>query len=221
MARHTPPSWIARAAGADRQGPQREKSMQHAERPHDHSHHGHDIASTAQATHAPTAHTSPAMHTRHDRTAAVHDKHAGHTPGMFRDRFWLSLLLTLPILYFDAHFQGWFSYQAVQFPGVGSVQPLLSAVLYLYGGGVFIQGAFRELRARQPGMMTLIGLAISVAFIYSLAVSVGLLQGMPLYWELATLIVIMLVGHWIEMASIQGASRALEHLAALVPPEAH
>jgi Cu2+-exporting ATPase len=140
---------------------------------------------------------------------------------MFRDRFWLSLLFTLPILYFDAHFQAWFGYQAVQFPGVAWVQPLLSAVLFLYGGGVFVQGAVRELRARQPGMMTLIGLAISVAFVYSVAVSAGLLRGMPLYWELATLIVIMLLGHWIEMRSIQGASRALEDLAALVPAEAH
>jgi Cu2+-exporting ATPase len=152
---------------------------------------------------------------------ASHDKHEGHTPKMFRDRFWLSLVLTLPILYFDRHFQAWFGYQAVAFPGVAWVQPLLSVALYLYGGGVFVQGALGELRARQPGMMTLIGLAISVAFLYSLAVSGGLLAGMPLYWELATLIVIMLLGHWIEMASVQGASRALEHLAALVPAEAH
>jgi P-type Cu2+ transporter len=101
------------------------------------------------------------------------------------------------------------------------VQPLLSVVLYLYGGGVFVQGAIRELKIRQPGMMTLIGLAISVAFVYSLAVSLALLEGMPLYWELATLIVVMLLGHWIEMASVQGASRALEHLAALLPIEAH
>ena len=78
--------------------------------------------------------------------ASGHDKHAGHTPAMFRDRFWLSLLLTLPILYFDTHFQGWFGYQAVQFPGVAWVQPLLSTVLYLCGGGVFVQGAIRSSR---------------------------------------------------------------------------
>jgi Cu2+-exporting ATPase len=201
--------------------------MRPAEHLHDHAHHGHDMAPTAQATQEPVAHSAEsapvahATHAVHHHAASGHDKHAGHTPGMFRDRFWLSLLLTLPILYFDAHFQGWFGYQAVQFPGVAWVQPLLSAVLYLYGGGVFVQGAVRELRARQPGMMTLIGLAISVAFLYSVAVSVGLLRGMPLYWELATLIVIMLLGHWIEMSSIQGASRALEHLAALIPAEAH
>jgi P-type Cu2+ transporter len=192
--------------------------MQPDEHLHDHAHHGYEIGPTAQATDDPAAH---AVHTRQEHPASGHDKHAGHPPGMFRDRFWLSLLLTLPILYFDAHFQAWFSYQAIDFPGLAWVQPLLSAVLYVYGGGVFVQGTVREFHARQPGMMTLIGLAISVAFAYSLAVSAGLLQGMPLYWELATLVVIMLLGHWIEMASIQGASRALEHLAALVPAEAH
>jgi P-type Cu2+ transporter len=163
-----------------------------------------------------TTHTTPEAG-RH----TGHDKHVGHTPEMFRDRFWLSLLLTLPILYFDMHFQEWFGYTAAQFPGADWVQPVLSIVLYVYGGGVFVQGAWGELKARQPGMMTLIGLAISVAFVYSLAVSAGFLRGIALYWELATLIVIMLLGHWIEMASVQGASRALEHLAALVPATAH
>jgi Cu2+-exporting ATPase len=201
--------------------------MQPNEHPHDHAYHGREIGPMAQATHNPVTHgTKPApaahaIHMRQDHPASGHDKHAGNTPGMFRNRFWLSLLLTLPILYFDAHFQAWFGYQAIDFPGQAWVQPLLSAVLYVYGGGVFVQGTIRELCARQPGMMTLIGLAISVAFAYSLTVSAGLMQGMPLYWELATLIVIMLLGHWIEMASIQGASRALEHLAALVPAEAH
>jgi P-type Cu2+ transporter len=201
--------------------------MQREEHPHDHTTHGHDTGPAAQAVQDCTAHGigpvpgARTIHTLHDHRAPGHDKHAGHTPAMFRDRFWLSLLFTLPILYFDAHFQAWFGYQAVEFSGVARVQPLLSAVLYLYGGGVFVQGAVAELRARQPGMMMLIGLAISVAFAYSVAVSVGLLRGMPLYWELATLIVIMLLGHWIEMASIQGASRALEHLAALVPADAH
>ncbi|MDQ3396566.1 MAG: heavy metal translocating P-type ATPase, partial [Deinococcota bacterium] len=149
-----------------------------------------------------------------------HDKHAGHSPEMFRNRFWLSLVLTVPILYFDMHFQEWFGYQAVQFPGAPWVQAILSVILYLYGGGVFIQGAWHELRARQPGMMSLIALAITVAFVYSLAVTLGL-PGMALYWELATLILIMVLGHWIEMASVQGAGKALEHLASLVPATAH
>jgi Cu2+-exporting ATPase len=156
----------------------------------------------------------------HD-THAGHDKHAGHAPAMFRDRFWVSLLLTLPILYVDAHIQEWFRYRAVDFPGAAWVQPVLSIVLYVYGGGVFLAGAAAELRARRPGMMTLIGLAITVAFAYSLATTVGAVGGMPLYWELATLIIIMLVGHWIEMTSVLGAGRALEHLAALLPARAH
>ncbi|MDR5684362.1 MAG: heavy metal translocating P-type ATPase [Armatimonadota bacterium] len=152
---------------------------------------------------------------------AAHDKHAGHSPQMFRDRFWLSVLLGVPILYFDAHIQEWFGYRAAQVPGAEWAQPVLGTVLYLYGGGVFVQGGLRELRARQPGMMTLVGLAISVAFAYSLGVSAGLLRGIPLYWELATLVVVMLLGHWIEMASVQGAGRALEYLAALLPAHAH
>ncbi|MEX2542773.1 MAG: heavy metal translocating P-type ATPase [Trueperaceae bacterium] len=149
-----------------------------------------------------------------------HDEHAGHSPAMFRRRFWLSALLALPILYFDPHLQEWLGYRSPAFPGSAWLQAILGTLLYLYGGGVFIIGAVHELRARQPGMMTLIGLAITVAFSYSLAVSLGL-PGMALYWELATLIVVMLLGHWIEMASVQGASRALEHLASLVPASAH
>ena len=150
-----------------------------------------------------------------------HDKHEGHSPEMFRDRFWLSLVLTIPILYFDMHFQDWFGYTAAQFPGVNWVQPVLAAILFFYGGWPFLEGAGRELRARQPGMMALIALAISVAFLYSIVVAFGVIEGMPLYWELATLILIMVLGHWIEMASVQGASRALENLAALVPSTAH
>ena len=149
-----------------------------------------------------------------------HDKHAGHSPEMFRDRFWLSLVLTLPVLYFSEQFQLWFGYRAVDFPGVEWVNPILGTVLFFYGGLVFLQSARHELAARQPGMMTLISLAITVAYVYSMAVALGV-PGMPFFWELATLVVIMLLGHWIEMASVQGASKALENLAALVPNEAH
>lgn len=139
---------------------------------------------------------------------------------MFRDRFWLSLALTIPILYFSEQFQAWFGYQAVSFTGSEWVNPVLGTVLFLYGGLVFLQSARHELADRQPGMMMLISLAISVAYVYSMAVAFGL-PGMPFFWELATLIVIMLLGHWIEMASVQGASRALENLASLVPTVAH
>ncbi len=170
----------------------------------------------AMATMSHEAHSSPPMGKGHEG----HDKHAGHSPEMFRTRFLVSLALTLPILYFSEHIQGWLGYRAVQFPGAAWVAPALAIIVFFYGGWVFIQGAGRELAGRQPGMMTLIALAITVAFVYSLAVTLGL-RGMSFYWELATLIDVMLLGHWLEMLSIQGASRALEHLASLVPPIAH
>lgn len=162
------------------------------------------------------AHAGQAQHGAH----AAHDKHAGHSPEMFRDRFWLSLALTVPILYFMPLVQDLLRYRAFGFPGANWVTPVLATAIYFFGGWVFVKGAKHELRARSPGMMTLISLAITVAFGYSIAVTLGL-PGMPLYWELATLVTIMLLGHWIEMASVRGASRALEHLAALVPSEAH
>src|SRR3989454_8695079 len=149
-----------------------------------------------------------------------HDKHAGHSPQMFRNRFFVSLLLTLPILYDAQLFQQWLGYRAVQFAGSEWITPVLAVVIFFYGGWPFVEGARRELAARQPGMMTLVALAISVAFAYSIAVRLCL-QAMPFYWELATLVDVMLLGHWMEMLSIQGASRALEHLASLVPSIAH
>ena len=148
-----------------------------------------------------------------------HDKHAGHSPEIFKRRFFICLALTLPLLYFTPSFQEWFNYQAIQFPGSAWITPILSIIIYFYGGWVFLRGAWRELRSK-IGMMTLIAMAITVAFIYSVAVTLGL-QGDPFYWELATLVDVMLLGHWIEMASVQGASRALEHLADLVPSTAH
>ncbi|MDQ3398655.1 MAG: heavy metal translocating P-type ATPase, partial [Deinococcota bacterium] len=158
-------------------------------------------------------------HTDHGRGGGGHDKHAGHS-SEFKNRFWLSLALSLPVVYYAAFFQDVFGYRALQFPGSAWVGPVLGTVLYFYGGWPFLQGAVHELRARQPGMMTLVALAISVAFGYSVAVTLGL-PGTPFYWELATLVVIMLLGHWLEMASVQRAGRALEHLASLVPSTAH
>ena len=155
-------------------------------------------------------------HSDHDG----HDQHAGHNPAMFRNRFWLSLVLTVPVLYFSEQLQTWLGYSAAQFPGVGWVNPVLGTVLFFYGGLVFLQGARHELLARQPGMMTLISLAITVAYGYSMAVALGL-PGEPFFWELATLVVIMLLGHWVEMASVQGASKALDELASLAPNTAH
>ena len=148
------------------------------------------------------------------------DRHEGHKPEMFRDRLLVSLVLTGPILYFSDQIQEWFSYEAVSFPGDSLVSPVLATVLFVYAGGLFLRGGLREFRARQPGMDTLISMAITVAYGYSVAVSLGV-EGDDFYWELATLLDVMLVGHWIEMRSVQSASRALEHLADMVPTIAH
>jgi Cu2+-exporting ATPase len=123
-------------------------------------------------------------------------------------------------LYFSEQFQDWFGYESLSFTGAGWVNPILSTVLFFHAGSVFLRGGARELRVRQPGMMTLISVAISVAYFYSLVVSAGL-DGKPFYWELATLLDVMLLGHWIEMRSVQSASRALDHLAAMVPSVVH
>ena len=169
----------------------------------DHSHHDH----------------SEHAHEDHEHGGHDHSDHDHHSPATFRNRFWLSLVLTLPILYLSEDIQSWFGYEAITFPGAEWVGPVFGTVLFFYGGWPFLQGLVHEMRARQPGMMTLISLAITVAYAYSVAVTLGL-PGMALYWELSTLIVIMLLGHWLEMASVEGASKALEHLAELVPNEA-
>ena len=104
-------------------------------------------------------HEEPAgAHDMHEEHAGAHDKHEGHNPEMFRDRLLVSLLLTAPILYFSEQFQDWFNYEAVSFPGSEWVAPILATFLFIYAGGVFLQGGYRELRARQPGMMTLISM---------------------------------------------------------------
>lgn len=148
-----------------------------------------------------------------------HDKHAGHSPEIFKRRFFICLILTLPVLYFSSQLQSWLGYQAITFPGSNWVNPILGIIIYFYGGWVFLRGAWQELHSK-VGMMTLIALAITVAFIYSLSVSLGL-RGKPFYWELVTLVDIMLLGHWVEMASVKGASQALESLKELVPAQAH
>jgi P-type Cu2+ transporter len=150
---------------------------------------------------------------------ADHDRHAGHSVGMFRDRFWLSLLLTIPVLIWSSDLETWLRYSAPVFPGSRFIPAALGIAVFLYGGPVFLRGGRDELRNRQPGMMTLISLAISVAFIASLAGTLGLFQ-VEIWWELATLITIMLLGHWLEMRSIAQAQGALSALAALLPDEA-
>jgi P-type Cu2+ transporter len=163
-------------------------------------------------------HQHDPAHSSHDEHAG-HDKHAGHSPAMFQRRFLICLVLTVPVLYLSPMFQMWFNYQAIQFTGVAWVTPILATVIYWYGGWVFLRGAWAELHGK-IGMMTLVALAITVSYVYSVAVSFGL-PGDSFYMELVTLVDIMLLGHWIEMTSVQGASRALEHLAKLVPAIAH
>jgi P-type Cu2+ transporter len=139
---------------------------------------------------------------------------------MFRDKFWLSLALTIPVVYWSAHIQGLLGYEAPVFPGSDWIPPVLGSVVFFYGGWVFLHGAWRELAARLPGMMTLISLAITVAFLFSWIVQLGLIEAEALWWELATLVTIMLLGHWIEMRSINQAQGALKELAKLLPDTA-
>lgn len=151
-----------------------------------------------------------------DESHSGHDKHEGHSVAMFRDRFWLSLGLTIPTLIWSDLLQDWLSYTAPAFPASEWIPPVFGTAVFLYGGLVFLRGAIGELSQRLPGMMTLISLAITVAFVYSLAVTFGW-QGEPLWWELATLVTIMVLGHWIEMRSIGQAQGALKELAKLLP----
>jgi len=174
------------------------------------SHAGHDHAS--HGTH--TAHAAHVGHAAHG-----HDAHADHSVASFRDRFWISLLLTLPTVVFGHMLAELTAYQPPHFAGSEWIAPLFGTLVFIYGGRVFLQGAWGELRARQPGMMTLIALAITVAFAFSIAVLLGF-PGMPLWEELATLITIMLLGHWLEMRSIEQASGALDALAKLLPATA-
>jgi P-type Cu2+ transporter len=148
--------------------------------------------------------------------ADTHDKHAGHSVEMFRTRFWICLALTVPALIWEPMLQDWFGYRAPDVPGADNIPAVFGTAVFVYGGWIFLAGAARELAARQPGMMTLIALAITVAFLYSAAVTLGF-PGHALWWELATLVTIMLLGHWIEMRSIFQAQGALKELAKLLP----
>ena len=167
----------------------------------------HGRHTMASHSHAATADPDP---------HAEHDKHAGHSVAMFRDKFWISLALTIPTLVWGHMLQRAFAFSPPQFPGAELVPVVFGTAVFLYGGTPFINGGIRELRDRLPGMMTLIALAISVAFVFSVAVALGF-PGMPLWEELATLVTIMLLGHWIEMRSINRAQGALKELAKLLP----
>ena len=154
-------------------------------------------------------------HAEHNK----HDKHAGHSPDMFKQKFWLSLLLAIPTLVFSHTVQSWFGVDWA-FTGSEYVPAVFGIIIFFYGGSVFLKSAKAELEGRQPGMMTLISMAITVAFGYSLASTLKIVSGMDFWWELATLVTIMLLGHWLEMASVQNAQGALKELAKLLPDEA-
>ncbi len=184
-----------------------------------------------------TSHTSHEAHgaagdgderSRHDPDGGAPSGHAdgsgshhAHMVADFRRRFWVSLALTVPILLLAPMIQGWLGIgEALRFPGDRLVQFGLASAVFLYGGWPFLTGLVDELGDRRPGMMTLVALAIGVAYLYSSAVTFGV-PGEVFFWELATLVDVMLLGHWIEMRSVMGASRALEKLVALMPAEAH
>jgi Cu2+-exporting ATPase len=156
----------------------------------------------------------------HHGTHGHHDHHA-HMVSDFRRRFWISLIITLPLMVLSPMIRSFLGIgESVQFAGDRYVLFALASIIFFYGGFPFLKGLYTELRSARPGMMTLIALAISVAYFYSSAVVFGL-AGKLFFWELATLIDIMLLGHWIEMKSIMGASRSLEALAKLMPSDAH
>src|SRR5712691_1521757 len=152
---------------------------------------------------------------------AGHHAHHGDMVAEFRRRFWVSLALTVPVVVLSETIQEFFGRAGrLGFPGDLYVQFAFATAVYLYGGWPFLKGLRDELAQRQPGMMTLVALAITVAYAYSALVVLGL-SGMVFFWETATLIDIMLLGHWIEMRSVLGASRALEELVQLLPAGAH
>ena len=176
----------------------------------DHEH--HHPSSIESSNNNKLSQSSPSHHTGHNQ-------HIGHNVEMFRNKFWVCLIISIPVLLWDPMIQQWFKYQLPSFPGSNFIPAVFGTIVFIYGGWIFLQGAYQELVHKTPGMMTLISLAINVAFFYSIAVMLGL-KGHTLWWELATLISIMLLGHWIEMRSISQAQGALQELAKLLPDTA-
>ncbi len=178
---------------------------------------GHSPAMKHEAAHEHGTMT----HQPHKSSGHAEHSHHQHMVADFRKRFWVSLVITIPVLLLSPSVRSFFGFKdAVLFSGDKYVVFGLCTILFFYGGWPFLKGIVAELRKRRPGMMTLIALAITVAYVYSTAVTFGL-KGMPLFWELSTLIDIMLLGHWLEMRSVMGASSALEKLVELLPSQAH
>lgn len=191
---------------------------------HEHHHHKHHENEHHNHSHPAEpiqhSHRAEMKMQKHDEDAhKMHDKHAGHYTEDFLKRFWICLALTLPVVLLSGMIQYWFGFRIV-FAGDKYVLLLLGSIIYFYGGMPFLKGMVSEIKNMAVGMMTLVALAISVAFIYSVATIFGL-KGMDFFWELATLIDIMLLGHWLEMRSQMAASRALESLVALLPSKVH
>ena len=183
---------------------------------HDHTQMKHDHHENHKMDHSEHSHHKMSEHKNHD-----HSGHHAHMIEDFRKRFWISLVITIPILILSPMIQHFLGLrEIISFTGESYILFALSSFVFFYGGWPFLKGLFDEFKKLQPGMMTLIALAISVAYFYSSAVVFGV-KGEVFFWELATLIDIMLLGHWIEMKTVIGASKALEELAKLMPDEAH
>src|SRR6056297_2711976 len=171
------------------------------------------------------SHTTKKQHTStHNNKSQDHKskKQSNHHAQMikdFRKRFWISLIFTIPVLFLSPMIQGLLNY-SLTFSYSAYLLFALSAFIFFYGGWPFLKGIVKELKKKQPGMMTLISVAIIVAFGYSSATTFGL-EGKKFFWELATLIVVMLLGHWIEMKSVLSASQSLQKLVEMMPSEAH
>ena len=176
----------------------------------------HDSHAHSQDQHAVPA-TPPQSGSEHAHAKTQTD-HSGHED-LFRRRFWVCLFLSIPVLLYSPMLQEWLNFRMPAFPASNWVAPVFSLIIFAYGGVPFLQMAVPELRRRQPGMMTLISLAISVALIYSLATLIMPSES-SFFWELVTLIDIMLLGHWLEMRSVRQASGALNELAKLIPDTA-
>ncbi|NOZ70679.1 MAG: heavy metal translocating P-type ATPase [Chloroflexi bacterium] len=196
---------------------------------HEHSHEGHNMASEHNHEgHTMAAEDSHSNHAgmEHQGHDSGHGEHGGHAHAdhtghelLFRNRFWISLALSIPVLMYSPSVQRWLSFTAPSFPGSQWITPIFATIVFIVGGIPFIQMAIPELKNRKPGMMMLITLAISVAFIYSIAALI-IAPESGFFWELVTLIDVMLLGHWFEMRSIRQASGALNELAKLMPDQA-
>lgn len=185
----------------------------------DHASHEHHADADTHGQAMPHGHPHSALD--EDHHVHGHGEHAGHSTAMFRERFWWSLILSIPVVIFSPMVAHLLGYPLPVFPGSTWVPPVLDTIIFVYGGTPFLKGGWTELKSRQPGMMLLIAMAITVAFVASWVTTLGL-GGFDLdfWWELALLVTIMLLGHWLEMRALGGASSALDALAALLPDEA-